>query len=285
MTTTDNRAIFAAAIAGAEGAAYCVDRTRRITAWNAAATDLTGYEEHEALGKRCWHNLLRHVDDRGHQLCRGLCPLVAAMEDGRPRHAGVYLHHKDGHRVPVQIAAQPILDVSGALVGAVETFHAFGRPQPPDELPVPVGDRDQLTGLPGLTTARLRLERWLAALRNGGHQFGLVRLGIDPRDQIVARFGVEAYDAIVRAVAATVAHAVRSGDVALRTAEDTFLVLVPDSSTRDIVAQANRLRFLIEQTFLVRGHRLVRVHVQAEAALGQPDDTPERLLARAGDGR
>jgi diguanylate cyclase (GGDEF)-like protein/PAS domain S-box-containing protein len=265
-----------------EDGAYCVDRSRRILAWNAAAERITGYTSAEALGYRCWHNLLRHVDDRGRQLCRGWCPLVATMDDGKPREAEVYLHHKDGHRVAVWVQARPILDDEGAVVGALELFHTVAHPEAPDEAPAIPADRDPLTGLPGRETAFLRLDRWLAALRRGGRRFGIVLLRIDARERVADRFGPETYEAIVRAVAATISHAVRAGDVAARASEDTFLVLVPDASTRDIAAQAQRLRFLVEQTFLVRSHRLVRVDVQAGAAIGQPDDTPGCMIERAG---
>lgn len=281
MSALEPRAFAPPCVEKLEQGAYCVDRSRRIVAWNTAAERITGYAEAEALGKRCWHNLLRHIDDHGRQLCRGWCPLVATMDDGRPREAEVYLHHKDGHRLAVQIQARPILDEDGEVVGALETFHPIGRPALPEELTSGAADRDQLTGLPGRETALLRLNRWLTALRRGGRQFGLVLLRIDARERVEARFGPENYEAIVRAVAATIGHAVRLGDDIARVAEDSFLVLVPDTSTRDVAAQAQRLRFLVEQTFLVRSHRLVRVGVTAGAAVGQPEDTAIGLIERA----
>lgn len=269
------------AIDGLEEGAYCVDRTRRILAWNAAAEQITGYAKEEAMGTRCWNNLLRHVDDQGRQLCRGLCPLVATMEDGVPREASVYLHHRAGHRLAVRILTRPILNEASAIVGAVETFQPIERAELPDEHPAHPADRDQLTGLPGRETALLRLDRWLAALGRGGHEFGVVLLRIDARQRVAERFGPETYEAIVRAVAATITHAIHAGDAVARVAEDSFLVLIPDSRTRDVVAQAHRLRFLVEQTFLVRAHRLVRVGVCAGATVGEADDTPERLIERA----
>lgn len=266
-----------------EEGAYCVDRSRRILAWNAAAERITGFARHEAMGVRCWHNLLRHTDVQGRQLCHGLCPLVAAMDDGAPREAHVYLQHRDGHRLAVEVRARPLLDAGGAVVGAVETFWPVESVEPPAEHPAPAPDRDALTGLIGPETALLRIERWLAALGRGGPAFGVVLLRIDARERVIRRFGPAAYEAIVRAVAATLGRAIHPGDAAARVAEDSFLVLVPDVSTRDVLAQAHRLRFLIEQTLVVRAHRLVHVGVYAGAAVGQPGDTPHSLLRRAGE--
>lgn len=282
MPVVEEPATWIPAVEGLAEGAYCVDRSRRILAWNAAAEQITGYQRDEALGKGCWHNLLRHVDDQGRQLCRGWCPLLATMDDGEPREACVYLHHKDGHRLAVRVRATPLRDDGGVVVGALETFLPVARRAPPEEPHQPAVDRDQLTGLPGRETALRRLERWSAALERGSRKFGVVLLRIDPRERVVARFGPEAYEAIVRAVAATITHAMHTGDAAARVAEDTFLVLVRDASTRDVAAQAHRLRFLVEQTFLVRGHRLVRMGVRAGAVVGQPGESANGLVARAG---
>jgi len=86
---------------------YFVTLDRRITYWNGGAERITGYGAHEVLGHRCSEGILRHVDDTGQQLCLHGCPLAAVMKDGRPREAHLYLHHKDGHRVPVTVRPRP----------------------------------------------------------------------------------------------------------------------------------------------------------------------------------
>jgi len=102
--------------------AYFLDTERRIIFWNQAATRLTGFEPGEVLGTRCQDDDLEHVDDHGCNLCEGDCPMVHAMEDGEPRHAVVYLRHRDGYRVPVRIRATPLRDAGGRIVGAAEFF-------------------------------------------------------------------------------------------------------------------------------------------------------------------
>ncbi len=269
---------------GLDDAAYCVDQTRRIVSWNKAAEALTGYSAAEAVGSRCWHNLLRHVDDNGRQLCRGWCPLVATMQDGVPREARVYLHHHDGHRVPVEIVTRPLRTNDGTIIGAVETFHAVveprageGHPDHHDE------ERDPTTGLDSLGTLHTRLERWLVAMRRGGCAFGVIRLRIDARARLSASFDTATCEAIIKAVGATIRHAIRAGDVAARSADEEFLILLPDCGTYEVATQVQRLRFLIEQTFLVKNRQLVRVNVAVGAAVCQPDDTVTTLLARAAD--
>ena len=55
-------------------------------------------------------------------MCLEGCPLLAVMKDGKPREAHVYLHHKDGQRVPVIVRGQALRDSDGEIVGSVEVF-------------------------------------------------------------------------------------------------------------------------------------------------------------------
>jgi PAS domain S-box-containing protein len=101
---------------------YYVDLYRTIQYWNPAAERLTGYGPDRAVGTRCSDNLLMHVDADGNSLCRTACPLAHTMADGRVREARVYLHHRDGHRLPVTVRALPMRDRDGKMIGSVEVF-------------------------------------------------------------------------------------------------------------------------------------------------------------------
>ena len=54
---------------------YLVDESRRITYWNAGATELLGYEESEVIGQRCSRYILLHLDSEGQNLCKSNCPV------------------------------------------------------------------------------------------------------------------------------------------------------------------------------------------------------------------
>ena len=51
-----------------------------------------------------------------------MCPLSETIKDGTTREAEVYLHHKQGHRVPVWIRATPLRDEKNNIVGGAELF-------------------------------------------------------------------------------------------------------------------------------------------------------------------
>jgi PAS domain S-box-containing protein len=89
-------------------AVYFVDADRRISFWNRSAERLTGFTSSEVVGSRCKDDILNHVDDKGMRLCENGCPVSMVLEDGVPREARVFLHHKDGHRIPIRARILPI---------------------------------------------------------------------------------------------------------------------------------------------------------------------------------
>lgn len=104
------------------GGVYYVDEKRKIKYWNKEAEEITGFSKDEVVGKYCYDNILQHVDDAGINLCHNGCPLQAAINDTNKKEANVYLHHKQGHRVPVEIKVVPIKNKNGEIIGAVELF-------------------------------------------------------------------------------------------------------------------------------------------------------------------
>ena len=101
-----------------------VDADRRITYWNSAAERLTGYRAVDVVGRLCRDNVLNHIDDVGTELCLADCPLMFTMRDGQARgEARLFLHHRDGHRVPVAVRVAALRSPEGTIVGAVEVFH------------------------------------------------------------------------------------------------------------------------------------------------------------------
>jgi len=106
---------------GISDGVHLMDRDRVIRYWNHGAERITGFNRDEVIGTACRDNVLMHVDDTGTSLCRAeYCPALATIMDGQEREAEVYLHHKDGYRLPVIARISPIRDDSGNITGAVE---------------------------------------------------------------------------------------------------------------------------------------------------------------------
>jgi PAS domain S-box-containing protein len=104
---------------------YVCDLDRRITYWSESAVRITGWSQADVVGKRCFDNVLCHVDKDGHQLCENeFCPLHRAMVTGKLSRVSqlVYAQGANGHRIPMEVTVAPIRDDSGKIIGGVETF-------------------------------------------------------------------------------------------------------------------------------------------------------------------
>jgi len=77
------------------------------------------------LGKRCYDDVLCHVDKDGHRLCgEEYCPLHRCMVTGQSSTLPivVFARTRTGRRVPLNVSVAPILNGKGEVIGGVETF-------------------------------------------------------------------------------------------------------------------------------------------------------------------
>ena len=101
---------------------YVVDKQRKIIFWNRGSEEITGYSANEVINSNCYNNILRHVNEDGKALCFDGCPLHHTLATGDIQEANVFLHHKEGHRIPVKVKSIPIYDEEENIVAAIEVF-------------------------------------------------------------------------------------------------------------------------------------------------------------------
>jgi diguanylate cyclase (GGDEF)-like protein/PAS domain S-box-containing protein len=264
---------------------YFVDRERRITLWNKAAERITGFTKAEVLGKRCADNLLRHVDNRGKSLCEGACPLSYTLSDGQPRSASVFLHHKDGHRLPVAIGVAPITDNHQNIIGAVEIFRDDSATVAALEH---LRELEDLVYLDGLTRIanRTYLETFTVAkfneLRRLGWSFGVIFVDLDKFKQVNDTFGHQTGDLVLKMVAQTLLKNCRSFDLVGRWGGEEFLCVISNLKDADeIRIIAERLRTLVESSWVSLPDCSLHVTISLGVTLARLQDTPETLIQRA----
>ena len=112
-----------------QGAAYAVDRGRRIVCWNEGAAQLAEMKAPDVVGKTCWLSGLDHRDAFGVRLCFFACPLEATLRTGKPHLGVVSMRVRGAERRWVAMRAAPVRDGEGNIVGAVETFAPSRAPQ------------------------------------------------------------------------------------------------------------------------------------------------------------
>ncbi len=262
---------------------YAVDTQRRITFWNPAAGAISGYPAEVAVGRSCGDGLLNHVDENGTPMCGTSCPLLATMQDGLPRSTRAYLHHADGHVVPVRVSAAALRDESGEIVGSVETFTD-------DSHQVSVEDRlqeaeqlalvDPLTGLGNRRRLDRSMGRRFGEWERHEHPFAVLAIDVDRLKWINDTHGHDAGDAVLVVIAQSLTSALRTGDEVFRVGGDEFLVLTGPITVEEVAALAARLRMVVSAG-RYPGDPPVRATVSIGSALVKEDDAAAAVALRA----
>ena len=263
---------------------YFVDRERRITYWNKGAERITGYSAAEVVGKSCADNILVHVDAIGRQLCKGSCPLVAAMADGAPHQAEVYLHHKQGHRLPVWVRTSPLQGADGNFIGAVEMFTDISSRQALHEQVEELRKLaliDSLTGIPNRRHFEAQLHSRLEELRRTGVAFGLLFTDIDHFKQVNDRYGHDIGDQVLTIVAKTLALTIRPFDLVCRWGGEEFVGLFPHTNLHALHGIADRLRILVAHSRVNTDIGALTVTVSIGGTVAKSDDSAASIIKRA----
>lgn len=263
---------------------YITDTDRTITFWNQSAERLTGYSSAEVVGLRCADNVLVHVDEAGVSLCTGACPIVATLLDGESRQTEVYLHHKDGHRLPVLVRTAPLRDEVGAIVGAVEVFSDNSpsmtirhRLEQLEKLAL----LDELTGIPNRRFLEQEMEGRASELIRYGRPFGVLFFDIDNFKDVNDTHGHETGDRVLRMVAQTLMHSSRPFDLAGRWGGEEFLCIVVGADREGLLASAERLRLLVEASALERAGGRISVTVSVGGTMSLPRENTVSVVSRA----
>ena len=263
---------------------YFVDTERTFTYWNLGAQRISGYSAAEIIGRRCYDNILAHVDEQGRSLCNSLCPLAATMLDGEPREVSVWLRHEEGYRKPVRLRTAPVRDAAGEIIGGVEVFSdASATVKAVEDADRARRDAltDELTGLPNRRMFDAALRGRIENLGRYGWHFGLLIVDIDHFKKVNDQYGHTIGDAVLQGVGATLEGAVRAGDVVARWGGEEFAVLVEASDDAGLRETAERIRVLVAQSEARRETLAISVRVSVGGTLAAPVDTPETLFARA----
>ncbi|TFG90368.1 MAG: diguanylate cyclase [Syntrophobacterales bacterium] len=263
---------------------YFLDQERSIRYWNKGAERITGYSRSEVEGFRCQDNILMHVDSEGASLCQTRCPARKTMDGGIPAEAEVFLHHKNGHRIPVNVRVTPIRDESGAIVGAVEIFRDNSEKLASLSLIEELQEKafqDTLTSLPN----RRYLDRYLMSKLDESSRydwtFGLIFFDIDHFKAVNDTYGHDVGDEALKMLARTLVHSSRSFDTVGRWGGEEFVVVVANVDSDKLRSIAERYRSMVENSTVTTGSVDFKMTVSLGATLACAGDTLDSLVKRA----
>ncbi len=263
---------------------YFTDRNRIIRFWNRAAERISGFSSEEVTGTSCASDILVHIDSEGHSLCKGMCPLAESIISGKPVSNEVYMHHKDGHRIPLWVRTDALRDKDGAITGGVEVFTDVSE-YSASRLRVVELEKiallDSLTHLPNRRFMEQELQKVFAEKQRYGLNFGILFMDIDNFKKVNDTFGHDAGDRVLVFIANTFRSNSRVFDVYGRWGGEEFMSIVRSAGTGSLKAQAGRMRYLTENSYVMVGEERLSVTISIGAAMAGDDDTPDTLVKRA----
>ena len=265
---------------------YIVDKVRKIAYWNYAAEQISGFKAEEVVGGRCADNVLCHVDYSGNHLCKGDCPLSATIADGNTHKAEVYLHHKDGHRIPVSVSVTPLTDEDNNIIGAVEIFSDISsklnnemRLKELEQLAM----LDQLTNLANRHYLERELDASFETKRRYGSLFGILFMDIDNFKQVNDLYGHDVGDRVLQFVAGTISANSRPFDLYGRWGGEEFIGIVRNVTIDDLRHLGERLRILVEESYILMDGKQLQVTISIGATMVTDSDSVATVLQRADD--
>jgi len=264
---------------------YFMDKSQRILYWSKGAERITGFAAEEVIGSHCSDNVLTHVDDLGRRLCESdLCPALKTINDGKKREAEIYLHHKNGHRLPVLTRILAVKGSNGDVIGAVEVFTD-------NRLAVETKNRiaeleklaliDPLTRIGNRRYAEIQLHRSLNELNRYGWPFAVFFIDIDHFKTINDTHGHNTGDRVLQIVAKTIVRSMRPSDILGRWGGEEFLAIVPNCGPSEIGFVGNKMRSLVEQSYIWNGPDPLRVTLSVGGTSARPEDSISTLISRA----
>jgi diguanylate cyclase (GGDEF)-like protein/PAS domain S-box-containing protein len=261
---------------------YFVDTHRRILFWNHGAERLTGFEADDVLGSYCYEDILGHVDENGSSLCHAGCPLVYTIDSGAPGSKRVFLRHKDGRRIAVDVHVMPLRNDKDEIIGGVEIFRdassAVALETAYNGLRELV-EKDPLTGVANRRHLDRIVDAQLDILNRTGIPFCLILIDVDRFKEINDNFGHGVGDQALIAFAESLQQASRRTDLIGRWGGDEFLAILPEVQAKDAAALAERQRAAVVAGTPdeLKSRGMTGSFGVAEAVLG---DSPMSLLDR-----
>lgn len=263
---------------------YYVDPDRQILYWNKAAERISGYKREEIVGNFCFNNYLRHINEDGLELCFHGCPLNATMQDGEPREALVFLHHKDGYRVPVHVRVSPVRNETGQIIGGVEVFSEYTEAIDTINFLEKYKQEsftDPLLGIGNRRYGDTVLQSRHHELRQTGVPYAVAFIDLDDFKNVNDQYGHAAGDDLLRMIAQAISKAVREPDTVVRWGGDEFLVILPKVGEESLMPILKRVLLLVTTSELNLMGEVVRIKVSIGATAATAQDTVQSVIARA----
>ena len=284
MSVFDDPEIFRAVMESLPVGIYLVDREQKIQFWNAGAERITGYLRQDVVGHLCRENILSYRSGTDPAQGGPDTPDAIVMREGKAVEAEAFLHHKEGHRIPVRLRAVPVRNSHGSVVGIAETFEesfsASALDRRHNKLAA-YGCLDADTGVLNRGIIEAHLKEHLAMHREHPVPFGVLCMQVDKLDVLRRTYGAQAVEEILRVAAHTIETSLRPTDHLGRWGENQFVAILNECNAEEAARAGERVRKLVSYAEVRWWGDLVPVTASIGGAAVHAGDSLESILGRA----
>ena len=206
------------------------------------------------------------------------------MKSGLPQNVNAFMHHKEGHRLPVKIKSIPMSDDSGEIIGGIEVFSDISEEiNLEDKVEKLEGLvwKDELTGVANRRFITDKTKILLNLKRTFNKGFAIMFFDVDHFKRVNDTHSHSVGDKVLKMVANTLKNNLRSSDLIGRWGGEEFVGLFPGEDKAVFKEVANRIRMLIENSFLTVEDEKISVTVSIGVTIAKKGDTIDDLIKRA----
>lgn len=221
----------AAVFANISDAVLITDPDARITAVNAAFTEITGYTEHEVLGS---NPSTLQSGKQDHECYKN--PWISLADTDRWQ-GEVWNRRKDGVVFPVWQTISAVRDQEGVLTHFVSVFSDISAIKQSQERVRYLAYHDALTDLPNRLLFDDRLTHAIQRAHRNGSTVALLFVDLDRFKSINDTLGHSMGDLVLQEVAGRLLSCVREEDTVARLGGDEFALILEEVSDAIHVAR------------------------------------------------
>jgi diguanylate cyclase (GGDEF)-like protein/PAS domain S-box-containing protein len=266
------RNLLAKALNDSPDCVMITDIENKIVFVNTGFEQLTGYQQHEVLGREpsfLWNSLPNETSNDTESLLSGKIIHLQSQEPNL---------HKDGYLFYVDQSIAQIMDETGKITHYV-SFSKDATDRLKRELALKdLASRDALTGLLNRRAGEQLLKQYDDNKQLPKKMLCLIMMDVDNFKKINDTFGHVVGDLILKSSSQLLKSKARNTDSVIRWGGEEFLIIVSDSDLKAALEFAERMRQSIEQH---TDKQVGRITASFGVAELRPDEGTASLLNRA----
>ena len=237
-----------------------------VSAVNPAAERMLLYRQDELRGRSMMllhdrREVLKRAEELSiestHEIQPGFAVLRAKADLGLIDEKEWTYVRKNGTRLPVQVTIRAVEDESGAVIGVMAVSYDLTERKEADEYIYHLAHHDTLTGLPGRSLLRDRLQMAIERGKRFQTLFAVLLIDLDHFKRVNDSLGHQAGDVVLCEASERLQNALRKIDTISRFGGDEFIVLVSELRSRKHADEvARKIISVLSVPIMVEGHSI-----------------------------